>query len=100
MINQTDNKNDRELGQEFVARKSKNMTKETTRTALKNRQLDDAKADSALRAAAHSDLTTYHRHVQDSDRLQLQNQADFNKIFEQNERVKADIELKKIDLQR
>ena len=93
LIKQTEAMNKNDLKEEAENRKIKNLTKETTKTALKNRQLDDAKADSALRAAAHSDLTTYHRHVQDSDRVQLQNQADFNKIFQ-------DIELKKIDLQR
>ena len=59
LINETEQMNDNELGKEFVDRKNKNITKETSRTALKQRQLDDSKEDRQLRAAAHSDLTTY-----------------------------------------
>ena len=86
------------LGNEFVERKNKNIQKETSKTALKQRQLDEESRDRQLRAAAHADLNTYHRHVQDSDRFQLQSFQEFNKIYERAEAVKADIEKKKLEL--
>ena len=98
LMRSTENLDDAKLANNFAERKNKNIQKETSKTALKQRQLDEESRDRQLRAAAHADLNTYHRHVQDSDRFQLQSFQEFNKIYERAEAVKADIEKKKLEL--
>ena len=100
LIKGTKAMNEKDLKEEAENRKIKNLTKETTKTALKNRQLDDAKTERELRARCHADLTTYQAHVQKSNRLQVLNGQEFNRIFAEVESAKAEVELQKIQLQR
>ena len=94
----TENIDDAKLAKNLEERRNKNLQKETSKTALKQRQLDEESRDRQLRAAAHTDLNTYHRHVLESDRFQLQSFREFNTIYERAEAVKADIEKKKLEL--
>ena len=58
------------------------------------------KPTAELKARCHADLTTYQAQVQESDRLQVLNGQEFNRIFAEAERAKAEVELQKIQLQR
>ena len=100
LLNQTKHMSNGQMQKEFEARKTKNLKKETTKSALNKRMMDESTADNELKIRCHADLTDHQAKVQESDRRQIANGEEFNRIFAEVERVKAEVEREKIQLRR